>query len=336
MHATPDHLPRWRGANLLGLYRPEPRPFPEHEFAWLAEWGFDFARLPLCWQTWSGPERWREHDESVLGLLDEAVDYGRRHGIHVQLNFHHAPGFCVHAHRMTDEPWDLWTDDEALDACVHHWRLLAEHYGDIPNSELSINPINEPIDPDPRDHRRVMGALVEAIHEVDPDRLIVCDGTRWGRDPAPELLDLPCARSMHAYDPIQVVFYGLKKLVPQAASWPEPTWPLHIDDPDPSWDGYWDRERLRRTWLGPWQELQRQGVGVHVGEFAISDRMPHAVALAWLEDALSLWQEAGWGWAIWSLYGTLGFLDSERKDVSYDDWHGHRLDRAMLEVLRRQ
>lgn len=327
-------LPPWRGANLLALYRPEPRRFPEEEFAWLAAWGFDFARLPLCWRTWSSPARWREADATVLGWLDEAVAYGARYGVHVQLDFHHAPGFCVHASRMADEPWDLWRDGAALEACAHHWRLLAERYRGIPNSRVSFNPINEPIDPGADAHRRVMTALIAAIHAGDPDRLVVCDGTRWGREPAEELLGLPCARSLHCYDPIQLVFHGLPELVPGADAWPTPTWPLHVASDDPHWRGAWDRERLRRAWLDPWQAIERRGVGVHVGEFGIGSRTPHAVALAWLADALALWREAGWGWAIWDLYGTFGFLDSPRSDAPTEDWHGHRLDRAMLELLR--
>lgn len=332
---TVAQLPRWRGANLLALYEPMPRPFPEQEFSWLAAWGFDFARLPLCWRCWSAPDRWREADATVLGWLDDAVACGRRHGVHVQLNLHHAPGFCVHARRLHDEPWNLWRDDDALAACVHHWRLLARRYAGIPNTQLSFNPINEPIDPDPVDHRRVMAALLAAIHAEDPDRLVVCDGTRWARDPAPELLGLPAARSLHGYDPIQLVFYGLESIVPEAAGWPRPSWPLTVAGDDPRWHGVWDRARLHETWIRPWQELEAQGVGVHVGEFGVSARVPQAAALVWLADALALWRAAGWGWAIWDLHGVLGFLDNRRQDAVLDTWQGHTLDRAVLELLQR-
>ena len=46
-------LPRWRGVNLLEKFaagrdgnRPN-RPFLESDFDWLAQWRFDFVRLPL-------------------------------------------------------------------------------------------------------------------------------------------------------------------------------------------------------------------------------------------------------------------------------------------------
>jgi hypothetical protein len=31
---------------------------------------------------------------------------------------------------------------------------------------------------------------------------------------------------------------------------------------------------------------------------------------------------------------TSGILDSGRTDVKYEDWRGHKLDRAMLELLQ--
>ena len=43
---------------------------------------------------------------------------------------------------------------------------------------------------------------------------------------------------------------------------------------------------------------------------------------------------AGWGWALWNLRGEFGILDSERPDVSYESFRGHKLDREMLELLK--
>ena len=65
-----------------------------------------------------------------------------------------------------------------------------------------------------------------------------------------------------------------------------------------------------------------------------SVRTPHDVVLRWMRDCLTLWHDAGWGWAVWNLRGSFGVLDSERSDVTYEDFRGHRLDRKMLELLR--
>ena len=59
-----------------------------------------------------------------------------------------------------------------------------------------------------------------------------------------------------------------------------------------------------------------------------------SVALAWMSDCLAVWREVNWGNALWNLRGDFGILDSGRKDVSYENFRGHQLDRKMLELLR--
>ena len=59
----------------------------------------------------------------------------------------------------------------------------------------------------------------------------------------------------------------------------------------------------------------------------------HNVSLSWMSDLLTLWREAGWGWSMWNLRGRFGLIDSDRADVAYEDFRGHRLDRKMLTLL---
>jgi endoglucanase len=87
--------------------------------------------------------------------------------------------------------------------------------------------------------------------------------------------------------------------------------------------------------IRPWRDAQAQGIGVIVGEFGAFNQTSHPVTLAWMEDCLKNWKEAGWGWALWNFRGSFGILDSGREDVEYEEFHGHKLDRKMLELLRR-
>ncbi|MND04790.1 hypothetical protein D3C83_252200 [compost metagenome] len=52
---------------------------------------------------------------------------------------------------------------------------------------------------------------------------------------------------------------------------------------------------------------------------------------------LGVCRDLGIGFALWDFLGQskFGILDSERADVDYEDWHGHKLDRKMLELLQR-
>jgi endoglucanase len=242
------------------------------------------------------------------------------------LNLHRAPGYCVNPPK---EPLDLWTDAAALDASAHHWATLARRYQGLPNRELSFDLLNEPPDISAEVYARVVRHLVAAIRAEDPKRLILADGLRCGRDPVEALADLGVGQSTRGYDPMRVSHHRAN-WVNGSDQWPEPTWPLKEGD-----KAEWNKERLRRERIAPWQALEKRGVGVHVGEWGAHNRTPHPVVLAWMRDQLELWKEAGWGWALWNLRGSFGVLDSGRRDVAYEDFRGHKLDRRMLELLQR-
>jgi len=320
-------LPRWRGFNLTQKFiarRDGNPPFPESDFALLEEWGFDFARLPLSYLCWATAEAPLELREVELKHLDDAVAFGRKHGVHVNLNLHRAPGYCVNPPK---EPLDLWTEEKALDACAFHWAHLARRFKGVPNEAVSFDLLNEPANVNEETYVRVVKRLVKAIRAEDPRRLIVADGLRWGRDPVHGLAELGIAQSTRGYDPMEVSHYKAS-WVNGADKWPEPTWPLKRGE------RVTDKEFLRRDRIAPWQALERKGVGIHVGEWGAHNQTPHAVALAWMRDQLELWREAGWGWALWNLRGSFGVLDSGRKDVNYEDFRGHKLDRAMLQAIQ--
>ncbi|MGC9327630.1 MAG: glycoside hydrolase family 5 protein, partial [Candidatus Hinthialibacter sp.] len=127
------------------------------------------------------------------------------------------------------------------------------------------------------------------------------------------------------YDPMRISHYKASWV--NGEDWPEPTWPMKQGDE------LIDKEWLRRNKIQPFQELEAKGCGVHAGEWGCYNKTPHAIALAWMRDWLSLWREAGWGWAMWNFRGSFGILDSGRSDIAYEDFKGHQLDRKMLEML---
>ena len=327
---TQTVLPRWRGFNLLEMFHSRSTgEWEEDDFRWMAEWGFDFVRLPMCYLLWvEGDDPFRIA-EPGLAKIDRAVELARRHGLHVNLNFHRAPGFCVNAEH--DEPFNLWKDSRALDAFRLHWGMLATRYRHVPSDELSINLVNEPKDVSEEhmtrdDHERVIRAAAAAVWDIDPDRTVIADGIRWGNDPCPELADSGIAQSCRGYVPGAISHYK--------ASWtPRPSWD------DPVWPGIadggttWDRRALEEHY-GHWTALARDGVGVHCGEAGAFNKTPHAVVLAWLRDVLDILTGHGIGYALWNFRGPFGILDSGRADVEYEDWHGHELDRELLELLR--
>ena len=327
----PNALPRWRGFNLLEKFvargSRRTRPYRERDFEWMANWGFDFARLPMSYQCWSpgDPEHWTELDETVLKDIDQAVALGKQYKIHVNLNMHRIPGYCVNP---PAESLDLWKDDRALEAAVFHWKHLAERYRGIPNTEVSFDLINEPAKVEEADYVRVVKALMTGIRSVDPDRLIVADGLQYGTVPVFGLVGTGLGQSTRGYGPMTVSHYQAN-WVSGSGEWPVPTWPIEGKGTN------WSAEMLQKKMIEPWQKLQAQGVGIHVGEWGCYNKTPHEVALAWMEDQLKLWQTAGWGWSLWNLRGAFGILNSDRPDVVYKDYQGEKLDEKMLALLQR-
>ena len=318
------HFPPYRGFNLpyAAFIRRTAEP-SEDDFRWIADWGFDFVRLPLTYVKWIRNNDPFDIDESWLAFVDRCVELATKHSLHLNINFHRGPGYCTnHEYR---EPFSLWRDQKAIDAFCLHWQVFARRYKGIDSTRVSFNLLNEPSGCDHASHERAMRAAVAAVREVDPSRLIVLDGIGWGTDACPELADLDVVHSCRAYYPLGLSHFRSDWEDP--GNWPTPTWPGRFQGTD------WDRRTLLEFYA-PFLELVEQGEAVHCGEGGCYNRTPHDVALSWLRDNLEIFQEYGIGWALWNLRGPFGVLDSRRSDVDYEDFHGHKLDRKLLDLLR--
>lgn len=294
----------------------------------MADWGFNFARLPLDYHWWTSPNDWRLVEDRALAPLDEALAWGERYGIHIQLNFHRAPGYCINPPK---EPLDLFRDAEALEVCALHWAHFARHFRGIPNERLSFDLVNEPFFHTQEEYDHAHKTLIEAIHAEDPNRFIIANGGNCGRTPHPALYGLPhVGQAMRGYDPQPNLSHWYAEWTP--ADWesmPAPAWP-----PDPK-DPLSGRKWLCENVFDMWEEPRAHGVFRMANEFGCYIHTPHPVVLAWMEDMLRIWKERDIGWAMWNLAGTFGVMDSERKDVEYEPFQGHQLDRKMLELLLR-
>ncbi|MDR3120220.1 MAG: cellulase family glycosylhydrolase [Clostridiales bacterium] len=323
-------LPRWRGFNLLGMFvMSSPGFFEEEDFQIVSDLGFDFVRLPLNYTFWINNNDPFDINEEKIGNVDQAVRWGEKYGIHVNVAFHRGPGFSVAKDRV--EPFDLWRDAEALDAFKLHWATMAKRYKGIDNKKVSFDLLNEPAGVSPEGHAHVMRETVKAIHEADPTRLIILDGLNYGNVPLPDLGDLAkdnVAQSCRAYIPGGLTHYKANWVRNKDNS--EPKWPGGIAN-----DGVWDRERLEKHY-GAWAALADNfGFGVHCGEGGCFSFTPHDVALSWMEDVLDILTGYNIGYALWNLKGAFGILDSGRTDVAYEDYKGHKLDRKMLDLLKK-
>jgi len=346
-----NKLPRWKGFNLLDYFSPIVNPkykgnkTTEDDFRWISDWGFDFVRLPLAYPRYiifdqskgMTPDDVCKFDEKTLSEIDQLIYLAHKNHLHVSLNLHRAPGYCINA--GFKEPFDLWTDKKAQDAFYTHWNMWAKRYKSISSKKISFDLLNEPsVRKDLNDQHSEKGPVpgqlyrklalnaAKAIFEANPDRLIIADGNDVGNLIIPEIEDMNIAQSCRGYFPHHISHYKAPWVYKDPDLCPLPAWPGVSDNQ------YFGKEQLE-AYYKPWIELKNKGVGVHCGECGCWNKTPHEVFLSWFGDVLDILTSNEIGYALWNFRGDFGILDSGRTNVKYENWYGHNLDREFLNLL---
>ena len=372
--ASPAKNPPWYGFNLLEYFSTDAdwmKYFPykddgmfqEDDFRWIRDWGFNWVRLPMDYRFWTDPNDLMKIDEKKVEPIDRAIRLGEKYSVHIDICLHRAPGYCIldtldekqTGIHITKEKTDLFTDPKTLDAFVYQWTFFAGRYKGIPSERLSFNLMNEPLlmhvprnthtfsnddwrryyaDPDwlagEAKYTRVARAAVDAIRVIDPKRLIVTDGLAGGNLPIPMLIETGITQSAHTYAPALLTHYHCewaRGMVPLDA--PLPTWPLK----DAQGKVLFDRSILDAK-LAAWPIELQQKVPIHFGEMGCYKHTPPEVVYAWIDDTLGAIGSLGSGFALWNFRGPFGVLDTEREGTKFEDWHGHQLDRTLLQLLQ--
>jgi len=244
-----NKLPRWRGFNLLDFFSPDPRNHrpgtSEDHLRWIADWGFDFVRLPMAYPYYLDIDRTKpvtpddvlRIDPRRIDEIDRLVALAHKHGLHVSLNLHRAPGYCVNAGFR--EPYNLWRDQAALDAFCFHWSLWATRYRAVSPARISFDLVNEPSMREDMndqhskrssvpgaDYRRVAQAAAAAIRAASPAHLVVADGNDTGSTVIPELADLNIAQSCRGYHPGIISHFKAPWAFKDIDNLPVPVWPV--------------------------------------------------------------------------------------------------------------
>jgi endoglucanase len=348
-----NKLPRWKGFNLLDFFSPTPPRDPgsekttEDDLKWMSDWGFDFVRIPMAYPRYLSFDRSKDitvdevykFDPQMLEEVDKLIFMANKYNLHVSLNLHRGPGYCINA--GFHEPFNLWKDREAQDAFNAHWAMWADRYKNISSGKLSFDLLNEPAyiedmndqyaqkGPVPGEiYRKVAEGASKVIWSANKDRLIVADGNNGGSNVIPELMDLNIAQSCRAYYPHYVSHYQASWVWKDPSKAPMPVWPGTIDGKQ------FGRPQLEEFYK-PWIELVGKGVGVHCGEGGCYSKTPHPVFLAWFGDVLDILTQHNIGYALWNFRGSFGILDSGRIDIEYTDWYGHKLDSKLLDLLKK-
>ena len=350
--AVQNKLPRWKGFNLLDYFNPTPgrggrEITTSDDLKWMADWGFNFVRLPMAYPRYLKfdrsknitPEEVYNLDEKAIEYVETLVENANKQGIHVSLNLHRAPGFCVNA--GFHEPYNLWEDKEAQEAFYFHWGMWAKLFASKTPDQISFDLVNEPCTREDMNdqfskrgaipgelYREVAKKAMNKIREHNPKHRIIADGNDVGSKVIPEIFDLDIGQSCRGYFPHYISHYRASWVFKNPDDAPTPVWPGIIDGRE------FNRKSLEEFYA-PWIDAVKKGVGVHCGECGCWRETPHNVFLSWFEDVISVLTENNIGYALWNFRGDFGILDSGRKDIDYEDWHGRKLDRKLLSMLQK-
>ena len=220
----------------------KPTEVNERALDFMAHYGFDFVRIPMDYRYWTRNFDYLHPDETVFEAIDRYIDACQKRGMHLSLNLHRAPGYCINRNDLERD--NLWLDPIAQDGFVFLWKTFAERYKGVPSTTLSFDLVNEPPDIGQygmtRDnHAALIRRTVAAIWVVDSSRSITIDGLSGGNLAMPELADLSITQSGRGYQPMPVSHF-------EAAWWsgsvglPAPIYP------ETRWEGkLWDRATIR-------------------------------------------------------------------------------------------
>lgn len=217
--------------------------------------------------------------------------------------------------------------------------MWAKRYKNVSGKLISFDLVNEPaMREDMNDqhsksstvpgdiYRKVAKGAAEAIRKENPNHLVIADGNDIGTSVISDIIDLNIAQSCRRYYPGAISHYKAPWANKDTTNLPEPKWPVQVGNQ------YLSREMLE-TFYKLWIELVQQGVGVHCGECGCWNRTPHNVFIAWFSDVLDILSSHEIGFAVWNFIGDFGVLNSNRADVAYEDWHGYKLDKKLLDLL---
>lgn len=275
-------LGQFKGFNLGGVTTTR---IQNADFVGLKSYGVSLIRISFTARKSTGDKEYKV-SELEQAHLNEIVNQAKSMEISVVIALEIDP--AGHAA-------DYWSDEKVKTNIGEIWRSVAVQYKGNP-AIVGFDLLNEPVVPknlstSGRDVWREWAlAWAYSIREVDPGRTLVFEPTPWA---LPEnfynLKPLPLKNvvySFHLYAPHEITHQGIQNY-PLGVSYPGHVWAL---------GPRWDRARLNETTRYIREFSRRFKVPIYVGEFSCIRYAPGDSRYRYIEDALSIIENAAWSW----------------------------------------
>jgi len=277
---------------------------------WIASQGFNMVRIPMGWrgltsQTDLAPPTSLTWNEAAFARLDAVLSWCAEDGIWAVLDIQEAPGG---QNEYNGEPSTLYTDPAMQALTVSLWEEISRRYQDH-DEVAAYSLLAEPMSaPSTEDRDAVYDPIVKAIRARGDDHLLVIHDGFMGMPTLPD---------------------------PATLGWDGVIYSTHLFEWGAQSEA--DYEGLATFYEAIFSEAQdAQGVPYYIGSFSTFVDADWAYAGA--ADMVSMYEDNGWGWTVWTykriddpieaaLYGTStgwgvrGRLasDLDRPDLYLDD-----------------
>jgi len=267
----------------------------EEYFDLVKEAGFDFARVPVRWNTHAGQEWPYTIDPTFFARVDEVVNWAVQRDLTIIIDFHH----------YEEMMWDPWSNK---DRYLGIWKQVAEHYQEYPSNVL-FELLNEPNDQlNASLWNQYLAETLTLVRETDPTRDVVIGPASWNAYDWLSTLDLPNDQHLivtfHYYLPFQFTHQGAEWAGEEAQKWLGTTWDA-TDEQKAEISGHFDM-------VAEW--AQRHGnVRVLLGEFGAYSRGPQDSRVRWTEFIAREAERQGFAWSYWEFNAGFGIYDPNAK-----------------------
>jgi endoglucanase len=305
----------------------------QNDIRFIASEGFDHVRLPVDeTELWNGDGT---KNAAAFARLRQGVDWCRDAHLRIIVDVH---TMRSHHFNASNEGLKntLFTDPKAQAHLASLWKDLSACIGDIPNSELAYEIMNEPVADNPEDWNHLVAITIKSIRQIEPKRVIVVGANRWQIPQSFPFLKVPAGDkniilSFHTYSPMLFTHYkanwtGLRGY----------TGPVNYPGQVAKTEGneqleelaknegvaqfvkqaneVWNANRIYKEIEPAVLRAKELGLQLYCGEFGCMPTVPRAARLAYYHDIASVFEAHSVAWSNWEYKGDFGIFE----------WHGEK------------
>lgn len=301
----------------------------EEDIARIASWGCDHIRLPFDYNivfTENGSVI-----ESGFEVLERCVDWCEKYGLNIILDLHKTIGFSFD---KNEQETGFFDNTEYQDFFVKLWGIIAERFGG--RKGVAFELLNEITEQRfAQIWNRIAARTLGEIRKYTLDTFVIIGGIYKNSIFGLTLLDKPCddyvVFNFHYYSPLVFTHqraYWIDKMSDKCVlNYPDSTEKYLTltlenvgEDLALDFKGYGedtvDKRFIEKEMRVAADVGKKLDVPIYCGEYGVIDKVEKGDVLRWYKDVHEVFEELGFGRAVWNYRGKdFGLVDDSREEI---------------------